>query len=62
MIDLDHGASGVVPMLSLATPDREDVVELEPDLALPEREHRIEIVGGKSDVDLRFRQPQNKLP
>ena len=49
-------------MLFLAAPDRKDVVELETDRALPKRQHRIEIVGGKTDVDLRLRQLQNKLP
>jgi hypothetical protein len=56
MVDLDHRAQGIVPVLVLAAPDRQHVVEPEADRALPERQHRIGIVGGKADIDLRLRQ------
>ena len=36
--------------------DRQDVVELQPDLALPERERRVEIAYREPDIEARLDQ------
>ncbi len=43
-------------MLVLAAPHRKQVIEPQSGLALPEGEHRIDLVGGKADIDLGLRQ------
>jgi hypothetical protein len=43
-------------MLVLAAPDRQQMVEAQSGFALPEGEHRIDLVGGKADIDLGLRQ------
>jgi hypothetical protein len=56
MIDLDHRSQRVVPVLGLATANRQRVIEAQPHFLLPERKQRVEIIGGKTDIDLWFRQ------
>src|ERR1700694_2966810 len=62
MVDLDDRACRIMAVLLLAAPDRQDMIELETHRALPEREHRFEVVGGKPDIDLRFGPRQNRRP
>jgi hypothetical protein len=56
VIDLQHRAEGVVPMLVLAAADLQQVVEGNTRLALSEGQHGFEVVGGQPDVDPWFRQ------
>jgi hypothetical protein len=56
MIDLDDRSQCVVPVLGLATANRQSMIEAQPHLFLPKCKHWIEIIGSKTDIDLRFRQ------
>jgi hypothetical protein len=52
MIDLDDRAGGIVPILLLTAAKRKDVIERQSHLVLPKRQHAIEIVREKTNVDL----------
>lgn len=56
MIDLHHRAQRIVAMLVLPAPHRQQMIEAQSGFALPEGQHRINLVGGKADIDLRLRQ------
>ena len=51
MIDLDNGALLLVPVLFLPAADRQDVIEANGGILLPEPQHGLPIVRRKSDVD-----------
>jgi hypothetical protein len=46
VVDLEDAAQDVVAVLVLAAADPEEMIEGDPDLDLPEGQHRLEIVGG----------------
>jgi hypothetical protein len=56
LVDLQDRTAEVVAVLLVATADRLGVVERQTDLVLPERQRRRRVVGGKADVDARFRE------
>jgi len=51
MVELDDRALRVVPVLFLAAANRQHMIEAETDVLLPEPQHRLQIVGRKSDID-----------
>ncbi len=51
VVDLQHRAVDVVPMLIVAASDRQDVIERGPRRPLPERQHGRELVGRQTDID-----------
>jgi hypothetical protein len=56
-VDLEDAAGDHVPVLVLAAPDLQHVVERDAGLALPERQQRRDGVGRQPDVRLRLGQP-----
>ena len=54
VVDLDHRAQRIVPVLVLPAADRQQMVEGKADLALPERQHRFEVVGREAEVHARL--------
>jgi hypothetical protein len=45
-----------VPVLGLAAANGQGVIEAQPDFLLPKCQHWVEMIGGKTDIDLWFRQ------
>ncbi len=56
VVDLQHRAQGVVPVLVLASADRQQMVEGHARLPLPEGQHGGDVVGGEADIDPRLGQ------
>src|SRR5579871_129805 len=54
MIDFHHGAQRVMTMLLHAFSNGQHMIEFHAGLALPEREHRLEIVRVQADIDARL--------
>src|SRR5690606_15972424 len=51
VVDLQHGAREVMPVLPEPTAERQHMVEGKAELALVEGEHRLELVGVEADVE-----------
>ena len=54
MINLEDAAKDVVAMLVLSAPDRQHMIQGHTRLTLPERQHRLEVIGGEADVEPGF--------
>jgi len=51
MVEFYDRAQRVVPLLFLPAPNRQHVVEAKAGILLPKPQHRLQIVGRKSEVD-----------
>jgi hypothetical protein len=56
MVELDDGALLVMPVLFLSATHRLHMIEADRGILLPKPQHRLQMVGRKSDVDDVFRQ------